>query len=108
MSKKTPVLICGTIVWAHEEIQQMRENGYEMLVSLHRTRHLYYNDMTTFIKPLESTNREEFQKDCSPGGKYDRVIAIYRHNSSSDAIGVFVSKTLKDFDRQIINERNGF
>ena len=38
---------------------------------------------------MDSQSREEFYSECREGGKYAEVVGIYRHNLSSNQIGVF-------------------
>ena len=38
---------------------------------------------------MDSKSRSEFLDNLKPGGKYHGIVAIYRHNSSADRIGVF-------------------
>ena len=49
----------------------------------------------TFSKVMDSKNRADFLAGLKPGGKYDGIVGIYRHNVSADRIGVF--------DKDIIN-----
>ncbi|KAG8932612.1 hypothetical protein FRC03_000745 [Tulasnella sp. 419] len=63
------VLICGDIVWAHEECA-------EMLGSIAN------------VVRMDSHSRDEFVKELN-GGKYSGIVGIYRHNSSAERIGIF-------------------
>jgi len=63
------VLVCGTIVWAHEEIKALSQYAK--------------------VLPLESKTRSEFQQDCAPDGKYGQVSVIYRSLHSMSAVGEF-------------------
>ena len=38
---------------------------------------------------MDSPNRAEFFAGLQPGGKYDGIVGIYRHNVSTDHIGIF-------------------
>ena len=38
---------------------------------------------------MDSPNRAEFFVGLQPGGKYDGIVGIYRHNISTDHIGIF-------------------
>ena len=38
---------------------------------------------------MDSGSRSEFFAGLQPGGKYDGIIGIYRHNISTDRIGIF-------------------
>lgn len=44
---------------------------------------------------MDSTSRTDFLAGLRPGGKYDGIVGIYRHNTSADYIGIF--------DKDIIN-----
>lgn len=44
---------------------------------------------------MDSKNRADFLAGLKPGGKYDGIVGIYRHNTSADHIGVF--------DKDIVN-----
>ncbi|EPQ30312.1 uncharacterized protein PFL1_02427 [Pseudozyma flocculosa PF-1] len=67
---KPQVLICGTIVHAHDELK---------------------NDLGAVaeVLQLDSADRQAFYKDCAEGGRYSNITAIYRHNDSASSIGVF-------------------
>ena len=41
---------------------------------------------------MDSPSRSDFLAGLQPGGKYDGIIAVYRHNISADRIGVFDSE----------------
>ncbi|KAI0783053.1 D-isomer specific 2-hydroxyacid dehydrogenase [Abortiporus biennis] len=69
------VLICGDLVWAHQECAQMFEGIGEVIV-------------------MDSTDRKSFLADLKPNGKYSGIVGCYRHNISADKIGIF--------DREII------
>lgn len=38
---------------------------------------------------MDSPSREHFYQNLAEGGKYTNLIAIYRHNTSADRIGIF-------------------
>ncbi len=38
---------------------------------------------------MDSPDRAEFFAGLQPGGKYDGIVGIYRHNISADYIGIF-------------------
>jgi lactate dehydrogenase-like 2-hydroxyacid dehydrogenase len=38
---------------------------------------------------MDSPNRADFLSDLKPGGKYAGIVGVYRHNLSTDFIGVF-------------------
>lgn len=67
-SAKPQILISGALVWASAEVEQLSEH-YEFL-------RLDSPDRATFLKELTS-------------GKYSQLSAIYRHNSSADAVGIY-------------------
>jgi len=64
------ILICGNIVWAHDEVKQL------------------FNGIAEVI-PMDSNNRADFLAGLKPSGKYTGIVGIYRHNSSADHIGIF-------------------
>ncbi|THU85028.1 2-hydroxyacid dehydrogenase [Dendrothele bispora CBS 962.96] len=64
------ILICGHLVWAHNELK-------DLLGSISEIIH------------LDSDSREDFLRGFQPGGKYDGVVGIYRVNESSKKIGIF-------------------
>nr|CDI52005.1 2-hydroxyacid dehydrogenase [Melanopsichium pennsylvanicum 4]SNX82454.1 probable GOR1 \ len=68
---KPQVLVCGTIVHAHNELKNDLGSVAEIL-------------------HLDTPNRDEFFTACK-SGKYSNIAAIYRHNDSADKIGVFDS-----------------
>lgn len=71
MSSRQPrILICGNLVWAHEEARQLFSGLADIVV-------------------MTSPNRADFLAGLKTGGKYDGVVGVYRHNSSADRIGVF-------------------
>ncbi|PWZ03061.1 hypothetical protein BCV70DRAFT_197298 [Testicularia cyperi] len=74
---KPQVLICGTIVHAHDELN---------------------NDLGAVaqILHLDVDSRDAFFSACAAGGKYAEITAIYRHNDSASKIGFF--------DAELINK----
>jgi len=70
------ILICGDIVWAHDDVTRLLGDIAEVV-------------------HFDSKNRSDFLSAFQPGGKYSDVVGIYRENGSSDTIGVF--------DKEIIN-----
>ncbi|KAG8910174.1 hypothetical protein FRC01_006488 [Tulasnella sp. 417] len=68
MVSKAKVMICGDIVWAHDEVQSMLGPLAE-------------------IVRMDSQSREEFYRELS--GKFAGTTVIYRHNTSADRIGIF-------------------
>ncbi|KAI0062432.1 hypothetical protein BV25DRAFT_629211 [Artomyces pyxidatus] len=64
------VMICGDLVWAHEEAQHL------------------FQGIADVVR-MDSPNRDDFLTGFKPGGKYEGTLAIYRHNSSADRIGIF-------------------
>ncbi|KIJ51306.1 hypothetical protein M422DRAFT_223817 [Sphaerobolus stellatus SS14] len=64
------ILICGNIVWAHEDVKELLGGIAEVV-------------------DLDSQTREEFFGELSGNGKFANLVAIYRHNSSADRIGIF-------------------
>lgn len=72
----TRVMICGDLVWAHKECEQMFAGVAEVL-------------------RMDSPDRADFLKNLKAGGKYHGIVGIYRHNVSADYIGIF--------DREIVD-----
>ncbi|KZS88311.1 hypothetical protein SISNIDRAFT_432946 [Sistotremastrum niveocremeum HHB9708] len=70
MTTKPRVLICGDIVWAHEQVRSLLGPIAEVV-------------------RMDSSSREEFCKELEADGKFSGTVAIYRHNSSADRIGIF-------------------
>ncbi|TBU23809.1 D-isomer specific 2-hydroxyacid dehydrogenase [Dichomitus squalens] len=64
------VLICGDLAWAHKECEDL------------------FRGLADVVR-MDSPNREEFFAGLQPGGKYDGIVGIYRHNISADYIGIF-------------------
>ena len=44
---------------------------------------------------MDSPNRADFLAGLKPGGKYDGIVGIYRHNISADQIGVFDKEIIR-------------
>ncbi|KAG9012593.1 hypothetical protein FRB94_005528 [Tulasnella sp. JGI-2019a] len=68
MSSTRKVMICGDIVWAHDEVKSMLGGLAEVVRMDSRSRAAFYEDLE---------------------GKYAGTVAIYRHNSSASYIDVF-------------------
>nr|VWO95815.1 Conserved virulence factor C [Ganoderma boninense] len=69
--KMVRVLICGDLVWAHKECEDLFRGLADVVT-------------------MDSPNRTEFFAGLQqPGGKYDGIVGIYRHNVSTDHIGIF-------------------
>ncbi|CCM04647.1 uncharacterized protein FIBRA_06831 [Fibroporia radiculosa] len=66
----TRVMICGDLVWAHKECEELL-NGIAEVVR------------------MDSSDRADFLTSLQPGGKYEGITGLYRHNVSTDRIGVF-------------------
>ncbi|PSR73750.1 hypothetical protein PHLCEN_2v10394, partial [Hermanssonia centrifuga] len=64
------------LVWAHKECEEMFKGVADIVV-------------------MDSSNRADFLTNLKPGGKYEGIVGLYRHNISADSIGVF--------DKEIIN-----
>ena len=41
------------------------------------------------VQDLDVADRAAFFDACKPGGKYDGVVGIYRHNDSVASVGLF-------------------
>lgn len=54
------------------------------------------NNDSIFVQELTSASRSEFFQDLASNGKYANIVAIYRHNDSVSAIGLF--------DEELINK----
>ncbi|KAF8222879.1 2-hydroxyacid dehydrogenase [Tricholoma matsutake] len=70
------ILICATIVWAHDDVKRLLGDIAEVIY-------------------MDSRNRQEFLEGFCPGGKYSNVVGIYRENASAGKIGIF--------DKELIN-----
>ncbi|KAH9036130.1 hypothetical protein EDB85DRAFT_2132697 [Lactarius pseudohatsudake] len=66
------VLICGDLVWAHEESKQL------------------FHGLADVVR-MDSLDRADFFANLNQGGKYEGTVAIYRHNTSAEHVGVFDS-----------------
>lgn len=62
------VLICGDIVWAHDETKELLGEHADIVL-------------------MDSPSREDFYKRL--GTDYAGTVGIYRHNTSADRIGIF-------------------
>jgi len=60
----------GDIVWAHEDVKALLGSISEVVL-------------------MDSPSREHFLQNLVEGGKYANIVAIYRHNTSADRIGIF-------------------
>lgn len=70
------VLICSTIVWAHDDVKELLGDIAEIIY-------------------VDAPDRATFLADCKPAGKYAGAVGIYRENESAKKIGAF--------DKEIIN-----
>ncbi|KAF8526064.1 2-hydroxyacid dehydrogenase [Hysterangium stoloniferum] len=71
MSKPLPkILICGDIIWAHDDVKELLGGIAE-------------------IVRVDSQTRSEFFTQLSDSGKFANAVGIYRHNSSEGRIGIF-------------------
>jgi len=64
------VLICGDIVWAHDEVRQLFSGIADVIL-------------------MDSQTRADFLQGLAPNGRYSGMIGVYRHNTSADFVGVF-------------------
>ncbi|KAI0821357.1 D-isomer specific 2-hydroxyacid dehydrogenase [Irpex lacteus] len=64
------ILICGNLVWAQKEAEELFSGLAEIVV-------------------MDSPDRADFLANLKPGGKYEGVVGVYRHNVSADRIGIF-------------------
>lgn len=64
------VLICSTIVWAHEDVKRLLGDIAEVVY-------------------VDSPDRASFLAGFQEGGKYAGAIAIYRENTSASKLGIF-------------------
>jgi len=64
------ILICGAIVWAHDDVKKLLGDISEIIY-------------------LDSQNRADFLAAFRSGGKYADVVGIYRENGSANKIGVY-------------------
>ncbi|KAI0687436.1 D-isomer specific 2-hydroxyacid dehydrogenase [Cytidiella melzeri] len=70
------ILICGDLVWAHKECEEMFSGVADVIV-------------------MDSPDRTDFLANLKQGGKYEGIVGVYRHNVSADRIGIF--------DQEIVN-----
>jgi lactate dehydrogenase-like 2-hydroxyacid dehydrogenase len=70
------IMICGDIVWAHDEVKVL------------------FSDIAQVIR-MDSSTRADFIDELKPNGKYAGIVGVYRHNSSADRIGVFDKETIR-------------
>ncbi|KIK09206.1 hypothetical protein K443DRAFT_671690 [Laccaria amethystina LaAM-08-1] len=64
------ILICSTIVWAHDDVKELLGGIAEIIY-------------------VDAPDRASFLADCKPEGKYGGAVGIYRENESAKEIGVF-------------------
>ncbi|KAI9441654.1 hypothetical protein H4582DRAFT_1934035 [Lactarius indigo] len=64
------VLICGDLVWAHEESKQL------------------FHGIADVVR-MDSLDRADLFANLNQGGKYEGTVAIYRDNTSAERVGVF-------------------
>ncbi|KAF8448648.1 D-isomer specific 2-hydroxyacid dehydrogenase [Boletus edulis BED1] len=76
MAGQRRIMLCGNIVWAHEEVKQLFDGLADVVL-------------------MDSPNRADFLAGLKPGGKYDNILGIYRHNTSADRIGVFDKEIIR-------------
>ncbi|CAK5282411.1 unnamed protein product, partial [Mycena citricolor] len=72
------ILICGEIVWAHDDVKELLEPIAEVI---------YYN----------SKDRVEFLDGFKQGGPYDGVVGIFRDNMSAKRVGFFDKELIDGF-----------
>ncbi|KAK4047995.1 hypothetical protein OIV83_005029 [Microbotryomycetes sp. JL201] len=77
-SVKPTILVCGALVWANGELAQLAE---------------HYTIKTV---PTSMT-RADLIKAFGQGGEYEDVVAVYRHNSSADHVGIFDKELVATF-----------
>ncbi|WVR08672.1 hypothetical protein IAU60_005730 [Kwoniella sp. DSM 27419] len=53
------------------------------------------------VLELGETSREQFFKDLSSGGKYADIVAIYRHNDSASAVGIFDKELIEALPKSV-------
>ncbi|KAF8583802.1 2-hydroxyacid dehydrogenase [Ramaria rubella] len=70
LSQVPKILICGDIVWAHEDVKELLGSIAEVV-------------------RVDSQTRSEFYSQLTGSGKFVGTVGIYRHNSSADRIGIF-------------------
>ncbi|KAI0343739.1 hypothetical protein BDW22DRAFT_1356285 [Trametopsis cervina] len=64
------ILICGDLVWAHQECKEMFDGVADVVA-------------------MDSPDRADFLANLKSGGKYKGIVGVYRHNVSADRIGIF-------------------
>ncbi|KAI0827876.1 D-isomer specific 2-hydroxyacid dehydrogenase [Trametes gibbosa] len=69
------ILICGDLVWAHQECEDLFKGLAEVIL-------------------MNSPTRADFFENLKPGGKYNDIVGIYRHNISADHIGIYDTELL--------------
>ncbi|OBZ69685.1 putative 2-hydroxyacid dehydrogenase UNK4.10 [Grifola frondosa] len=60
----------GDLVWAHDECAEL------------------FSGLAEVVR-MDSPDRADFIAGLQPGGKYEGIVGMYRHNISADQIGVF-------------------
>lgn len=50
---------------------------------------------------MDSPNRADFLAGLQPGGKYDGVVGLYRHNSSAERIGLFDKQIIQALSKSV-------
>jgi lactate dehydrogenase-like 2-hydroxyacid dehydrogenase len=74
------VLICGDIVWAHDEVKEMLGPIAEVV-------------------RMDSPNREHFFQHLN--STYANIVGIYRHNTSADRIGIFDAELVNTLPKTV-------
>ncbi|KAG0148878.1 hypothetical protein CROQUDRAFT_131611 [Cronartium quercuum f. sp. fusiforme G11] len=76
VADKAQILICGTIIRACRELNDLR-------------------DQYSIIELEADTTRSSFFEKCRDGGEYNHIKGIYRHNSSAEQIGIFDAELIE-------------
>ncbi|KAF8653338.1 hypothetical protein AX16_004038 [Volvariella volvacea WC 439] len=76
------VLICGEIVWARSDVKELLGDIAEVIY-------------------FDSKNRQDFLDGFKPGGKYDKVVALFRDNTSTDHIGIFDEEVVNGLGKDV-------
>ncbi|KAI0918961.1 hypothetical protein AcV5_002004 [Taiwanofungus camphoratus] len=82
MSNIPRVMLCGDLVWAHTECEEM------------------FKGIADVVR-MDSPNRADFLAGLQPGGKYDGVVGLYRHNSSAERIGLFDKQIIQALSKSV-------
>jgi len=72
------VLICGTIVWADEDVKQLLGGIADVVY-------------------FDSVDRADFVKGFQSGGKYEGTVAVFRDNNLTNKIGIFDEELVNGF-----------